>query len=143
MTMIKPVHLNGHTNVRDQETERLTLRVADLQAENRGLRRRLPESTGDMRRLRQAHRDARAMLLHRFNGYSISRANCLTLGIPRRRWPWAMALLKLARVVVGGEVVVTDFDAAIGALDRSFREQENAGSIGRLKMRLPPSALGK
>lgn len=81
MTMLKPVTVAMPVGA-DREVERLRLKVADLQAENAGLRRRLPESTGDMKRLRQAYRDAKAMLLHRFDGYSIScRDNCLAVGI--------------------------------------------------------------
>ena len=96
MTMLNPVCLNGHADSHERQAERLIVENANLRAENRQLRRRLPESTGDMRRLRQAHRDARAMILHRFDGYSISRANCLTLGISRRRWSNARALLQVA-----------------------------------------------
>lgn len=143
MKMLDPITLNGHSNSMERQVERLTLKVADLQKENQQLRKRLPESVGDMRRLRQAYRDARAMLTHRFNGYSISRASCLTLSIPRRRWPWAVGLLKLARVHNGRDVIEQDLDAAIAALDAAFKSLENAGTIARLKMRLPPSATKK
>lgn len=143
MKMLDPVGLDAHTTAGERQLERLTLKVADLQAENRALRRRLPESVGDMRRLRQAHRDAQAMLLHRFNGYAISRANCLTLGIPRRRWVWAVGLLKLARIHDGRDIIETDFEAATTALDNAFKALENAGTIARLRLRLPPSATAK
>lgn len=143
MKMLDPIGLNGHESSIERQVERLTLKVADLQAENRTLRKRLPESTGDMRRLRQAYRDAKAMLNNRFAGYSISRQNCLTMGIPRRRWPWAIALLKLARVHNGRDVIEQDLETAVTALDAAFRSLENAGTVARLKMRLPPSATKK
>jgi hypothetical protein len=139
MTKINPVTLNGHADEHERQIERLALEVANLQAENRTLRRRLPESTVDMRRLRQAHRDAKAMLLHRFNGYSISRANCLVLGISERRWVPARALLQTARIHNGLDITETDFDVALTALDQTFAGMERAGTAERLKMRLPPS----
>ena len=142
MKMLDPVGLPLPEN-KDRQLERLTLKVADLQAENRQLRRRLPESTGDMRRLRNAHRDAQAMLLHRFNGYAISRDNCLSLGIPRRRWVWAVGLMKLARIHDGRDLIEPDFEAATTALNGAFRGLENAGTVARLRLRLPPSATAK
>ena len=143
MTMLSPVHLNGHNDQHERQAERLRGEVANLRVENRQLRRRLPESVGDMRRLRQAHRDARAMVLHRFNGYSISRDNCLTLGISERRWMNARALLQVARVYGASDIVVEDFDTAISKLDSTFASMEEAGSAQRLRMRLPKSRSWK
>ena len=139
--MIRPVTLNGHANEADRQLDRLTLKVADLQAENQQLRRRLPKSTKDMRRLRKAYRDARAMLLHRFNGYSISRENCLNVGISRRSWSNARALLMAARIHDGNDIIVEDFNAAIKMLDSTAEGMENAGSAERLKLRLPASLM--
>lgn len=136
--MIKPIPVTMPEGS-DREVERLRLKVADLQAENAGLRRRLPESTGDMKRLRQAHRDARAMLLHRFNGYSISRDTCLALGISERRWNNARALLQSARIHDGLDIIEQDFDAANSRLDLTFKSMESAGNAERLRMRLPNS----
>lgn len=136
--MIKPLTI-ARPDETDREIERLRLKVADLQAENAGLRRRLPASTGDMKRLRQAYRDAKAMLLHRFNGYSISRDNCLALGISERRWNNARALLQTARIHDGLDITETDFDAAVGRLDTTFHGMETAGNAERLRMRLPNS----
>lgn len=136
--MLKPITVAMPVGA-DREIERLRLKVADLQAENAGLRRRLPESTGDMKRLRQAYRDAKAMLLHRFDGYSISRDNCLALGISERRWSNARALLQTARIHDGLDITETDFDAAVGRLDTTFKSMEAAGNAERLRMRLPNS----
>lgn len=140
MTLIKPITVHGHSDD-TRQVERLTLKVADLQAENRQLRRKLPKSTGDMRRLRQAHRDAQAMLVHRFSGYAISRANCLTLGIPERRWSTARALLRLATVHDGNDITIEDFDQAMALLAGTFESMEKAGNAERLKLRVPPSRL--
>lgn len=122
-----------------RETERLRVQVADLRAENAELRRRLPQSTGDMRRLRQAYRDAKAMVLHRFNGYSISRDTCLALGISERRWTNARALLQTARIHDGLDIIEADFDVAIGRLETTTKGMEAAGNAERLRMRLPRS----
>lgn len=136
-TMLRPVTV-AMPEDKDRQIERLALKVADLQSENRNLRRRLPD-VGDMKRLRQAYRDARAMLLHRFDGYSISRANCLALGIPERRWNNARALLQTARIHDGLDITESDFDAAVGRLDQAVRGMESAGNAERLRMRLPNS----
>ncbi|MEZ4870422.1 MAG: hypothetical protein R3C14_54335 [Caldilineaceae bacterium] len=139
MRDISPVVLDGHTNEQERQLERLQAEVARLQAENRHLRRRLPESTGDMRKLRQAYRDARSMIVWRFSGYSISRSNCLAMGVSRRRWPWAIALLRLARVYTN-EFTETDLEAAMLALETTYNALESAGTIARLRLRLPVSA---
>jgi hypothetical protein len=135
--MLKPVTV-AMPEDKDRHIERLALKVADLQSENRNLRRRLPD-VGDMKRLRQAHRDAKAMLLHRFDGYSISRANCLALGIPERRWNNARALLQTARIHDGLDITESDFDAAVGRLEQTVKSMEAAGNAERLRMRLPNS----
>lgn len=138
MRDVSPIILE-RPDEQDRQVERLQSEVARLQAENRYLRRRLPESTGDMRRLRQAYRDAKAMVVWRFSGYSISRANCLIMGVSRRRWPWAVGLLRLARIYSNNDIDETDLDAALLALETAYKALENAGTIDRLKLRLPPS----
>lgn len=140
-TKIEPFDLSGHTDEYERQAERLIVENANLRAENRTLRRRLPESTGDVRRLRQAHRDAKAMILHRFSGYSISRSSCLALGISRRRWSIARALLQVARVYAGNDIVIEYFDTAIKMLDDTFASMQEAGNAQRLKMRLPASLM--
>lgn len=137
--MNNPIVVTPASSAVEREIERLQLRVADLQAENVGLRRRLPESTGDMRRLRKAYRDAKAMILHRFAGYAISRDSCLALGISERRWTNARALLQVARLHDGFDITETDFDAAVRRLDATFQSMEAAGNAERLRLRLPAS----
>lgn len=120
--------------------EQLMIQIANLRAENSSLRRKLPGSTKDMRRLRQAHRDAKALLLRRFSGYSISRSECESAGISRRAWPWAIALLKNAGIYDRGDVRTEDFRIAINMLDAEFGSMEQSGTIVRLRAALPPSA---
>jgi hypothetical protein len=121
-------------------SEQLLIEVANLRAENNGLRRRLPASTGDMRKLRQAYRDAKALLLRRFSGYSISRAESDLCGVSRRRWPWAIALLRTAGVYGRGDICIQDFHTAVTMLDVEFGAMERAGVVTRLRAGLPPSA---
>ena len=118
--------------------EQLLVEVHNLRAENRQLRKRLPD-VRDMKRLRQAHRDAKAMLLRRFSGYSISRHECELVGISRRRWPWAIALLRCAGVYKSGDVALDDFNTAMGMLEREFEGMERAGTVKRLRAAMPPS----
>lgn len=139
MKMLSPVDVAPAVGT-TREIERLRLKVGDLQSENAGLRRRLSD-VGEMRRLRQAYRDAKAMLMHRFNGYSISRDNCLALGISERHWTNARALLQTARVHNGIDVTESELDAAINRLDTAFKSMEEAGTAQRMKMRLPNSRM--
>lgn len=120
-------------------SEQLALEIANLRAENRYLRRRLPGSTGDMRHLRRAYQDAKAMLVRRFSGYSISRHECELAGIPRRRWPWAVALLKTAGVYAHGDVAIHDFADALAMLETEYGGMERAGTVKRLRAAMPPS----
>lgn len=119
--------------------DQLMVEVGNLRAENRYLRRRLPGSTGDMRHLRRAYQDAKAMLVRRFSGYSISRQECELAGIPRRRWPWAVALLKTAGVYACGDVAIHDFTDALAMLEAEYGGMERAGTIKRLRAAMPPS----
>lgn len=121
--------------------DQLMVEVANLRAENRRLRKQLPALRGDMGRLAQAHRDAKAMLIRRFSGYSISRAECESAGIPRRRWPWAIALLRCAGIFSHSDVVIDEFGDAVAMLDREYQGMERSRTIIRLKSLVPPSSL--
>lgn len=80
------------------EIDQLTIKIANLQAENRHLRRKVKENAQEGRILRQAHRDALVMLSWHYAGMRPSRQFCLENGISRRRWAWARALLMCARL---------------------------------------------
>ena len=56
---------------------------------------------------RGAAGDARQIVAWRAAGYSVTRRNCESYGMSRRRWVWAVGLLKLARVL-GDQVASAD-----------------------------------
>lgn len=78
------------------ENDALRVKVANLQKENRHLRRRLPNS--ELRILRRARLDAELLIAAHFGGLPTSRRESGNLGISARRWNWATALLDIARV---------------------------------------------
>lgn len=78
------------------QNDALRLEVAKLQAENRQLRRRLADR--DLHHLRRAEADAALIGALLYAHLPTSRAACLGYGISRRRWAWAMALLRVAQV---------------------------------------------
>ncbi len=86
------------------QIDQLTVRIANLQAENRHLRRKVKENDQEGRILRQAHRDALIMLSWHFAGMRPSRQFCLESGISRRRWAWARSLLVCARLHDGEDI---------------------------------------
>lgn len=99
-----------------QENDRLRLEVAKLQRENRNLRRRLHDR--ELRTLRRAEVDAALMGCLWLAGLPTSRRECEGMGISRRRWAWARALLQVAHIVDGDGWAVDDaaaFDTRLGA----------------------------
>ncbi len=78
------------------QNDALRLKVAQLQAENRKLRRLL--ANRELRQLRKAEADAALIGAFHFGQMPTTRAACLECGISRRRWTWAMALLQIALV---------------------------------------------
>jgi hypothetical protein len=78
------------------QNDALRLKVAQLQAENRQLRRRLADR--ELRQLRKAEADAALIGGLLFAQMPTTRAACLDYGISRRRWTWAMALLQIGLV---------------------------------------------
>lgn len=79
------------------ENDALRVKVATIQAENRHLRRRLPQPD-TLRILRRAHLDAELLIAAHLGGLPTSRRESQSLGISHRRWNYATALLDLARV---------------------------------------------
>ena len=117
----------------------LRAKVATLSAENRKLRRVAKYSRTDAL-LERVRVDAQQLLVWRFSGLSISRRNAVEMGMSRRRWQWARALLQHARIHDDDDLTCTDFDGALAALDASANYLQRAG-LESLKLRLPQFIL--
>lgn len=114
-------------------------KIAELTAENRKLRKIAQNSRQD-RQLQRVKLDAQQLLIWRFSGLSISRSAVEELGMTRRRWQWARALLETARIHDGRDVTAIDFDGAVRAVDAAIRNLQQSG-IESLKLRLPQHVL--
>jgi len=81
------------------EISALRVEVERLRAENAKLHRNAKRQASFIAKVERAHADALLFLSLRVGGITPSREYAATLGIGRRRWQWAMALLKLAKLV--------------------------------------------
>ena len=82
------------------EIKALRVEVERLRTENAKLHRNAGRQSAFIGKLRRAHDDAVLFLSLRAGGITPSREYCAdTLGIGRRRWQWAMALLRLAKLI--------------------------------------------
>ncbi|MEZ4707585.1 MAG: hypothetical protein R3A44_10280 [Caldilineaceae bacterium] len=115
--------------------EKLLVDNATLRAENRYLRKLVGNSKHG-RLLRRTHTDAQQLIAWRFAGLSISRRAANEMGMGQRRWQWARALLMLAGVHNGEDVIEPDFDAVLRALHDTSVSLEKTG-LDRLRLRLP------
>lgn len=117
------------------ENDRLRLEVAKLRTENAHLRRRLQDR--ELRTVRRAQADALFVGMLRFAQLPTTRAACYDLGLSRRRWAWAMALLRVSGIRDGaGEWRDLDIDLFERAIVRGVERIEAAG-VGMLAARLP------
>ena len=73
-------------------------------------------------------RRCQADVAWRAAGYSVTRRNCESYGMSRRRWVWAVGLLKLARVL-GDQVasadtfLIEDVGECAEAIERAVRAE--------------------
>jgi hypothetical protein len=116
------------------------VKLATVQAENRRLRR-MTENGKQGRLLYRTAADARQIVGWRFAGYSVTRRACYGYGMSERRWAWAVALLKVAKVLdintaCVDEFDVADLDEALAQVDRAVTICEQEG-LARLVFRLP------
>lgn len=116
-------------------SSRLQVDNAELRAENRYLRQ-IARTSPDGRRLRRTLADAKQLVIWRWSGLSITRRDCESYGMSRRRWQWANALLEYARIRVKGEWHILDFELVIERLDASTTILEARG-LDMLRLRLP------
>jgi hypothetical protein len=119
------------------------VKLATVQSENRRLRR-LTQNGKQGRLLHRAAADARQLVGWRAAGYTITRRACVGYGMPIRRWQWAIALLKLARVVdaqlaIADAFLMDDVQECLQAIDHAVRVVESGG-MERLVLRLPRGA---
>jgi hypothetical protein len=126
-----------------RQLEQAKVQLATTQAENRRLRR-MTQNGKHGHLLHRAAADARQLVGWRVAGYSITRRNALSYGMSIRRWQWAIALLKLARVVdaqlaAADTFLIGDMAECLAAVDRAVRIVESGG-IERLIVRLPRGA---
>jgi hypothetical protein len=99
-----------------ERAEAQRLEIVRLRAENRYLRRQIHDR--ELRLLRRAQADAALMGALFFAMLPTTASGCAAVGISKRRWHWARALLKVARVHDGyGWLVdnVDDYEARLAA----------------------------
>lgn len=84
----------------EQELAYCKLALAEALAENAALRKKLNENSRHARRVRQSYQDALLLSIWRTGGIIPSRRFAEKHGITRRRWQNAIAILRIARVVV-------------------------------------------
>jgi hypothetical protein len=85
---------------RTQTILSLVAEVRELRNENTGLRKRLAVDNRHARRVEQAYEDALLLATWRASGIHPSRRYARLMGMGKRRWAGAVALLRGARVVV-------------------------------------------
>jgi hypothetical protein len=109
------------------ENDRLRLENAQLRAENRRLRRQLHDK--ELRLLRRAEADCVLLAALHFAHMPTSSSAALDVGISRRRWHWARALLKLSDLHAGGHgtFTVTDVEDFEALLARGVGRVERDG----------------
>lgn len=93
-----------------------------LRRDNARLRRNAKKRAAYIERINRAHGDALHFTIHMANGQGIrpTREYCAErLGIGRRRWQAAIALLRLARLFGGRRWIETTDQTAVERLDRA------------------------
>jgi len=123
-----------------RQLARLAMENRLIATENRRLRRLAVNRRGPGRTLHRAMEDAKAMLLWRYAGLSVSRRACVEYGMSERRWEWARALLLAARVWDGlandvAQVHADDIQRAMAAVEYKADQIAANGDMGLLIMR--------
>jgi hypothetical protein len=137
------IHATNEATVLQAQLERAAVKLATVQAENRRLRR-LTTNGKAGRLLHRAAADARQLVGWRAAGYSVTRRAVVGYGMPVRRWQWAVALLRLARILdtnaaTADDFLIDDVQECLAMIDRAVRVVEGGG-LERLIVRLPRGA---
>jgi hypothetical protein len=96
----------------DQQIKYLKLEVAKLKAEATRLRKALRLSSRHARRIEQAFQDALLLAMWHTSGVVTSREYAKKHGMTQNRWQNAVALLRMARVILRHRSWTTE-DAAL------------------------------
>lgn len=124
------------------QLEQAHVKLATVQSENRRLRK-LTANGKRGRLLHRAAADARQLVGWRFAGYSITRRNAESYGMTRRRWIWAVGLLRVGRVLDNNEsaddFILDNLNDCLAAVDHAVKVIEARG-IESLILRLPRGA---
>lgn len=115
--------------------------LAALRTENRALKAALPKSKRYSSTVRRAVVDAHTLLCNAFSG---DNTGCLAMqaeGMTKRRWGWAVAVLRYAGIVSTGrrrwrsglEWLIHDLDSAVRQLENAGVELDSPDGYKRLR----------
>lgn len=133
-------YVNGHTRPA-ANLDTIFAELAALRVENRALRARLPKTRRYSATTRRAVTDAHTLLCNAFSGDATGRLAMEAEGMSKRRWAWAVALLRYAGIVSfrqkqwrnGLEFVVTELAESIRLLETAAREIDTGEGYKRLR----------
>lgn len=133
-------YTNGHHRPADN-LDAIFAELAALRAENRALKARLPKSKRHSSTTKRAVVDAHAILMRAFSGDNTGRLAMAGEGMTKRRWSWAVALLRYAGIISyrqkqwrgGLEFVVTDLAESIRLLEKAATEIDTVDGYKRLR----------
>lgn len=134
------------TVIRIEQTQSTNLdaifaELATLRTENRTLKTMLPKSKRYSSTVRRSVADAHMLLCNAFSGDNTGRLAMESEGMTKRRWAWAVALLRFAGIVGSGrrrwrsglEWLVTDLDDAVFRLEAAATELDTPDGYTRLR----------
>jgi hypothetical protein len=84
----------------EQQVKYLELELAKARAEAAQLRKKIGENSRHTRRINRAYEDALLIAMWKVAGIAVGRDYAKEQGISQNRWQNAIALLKMARVVI-------------------------------------------
>ena len=120
-------HANGKVS---EETAALYRELAALRAEKQHLRNQIAKGRRGSQIVRRAIVDAHMLIMAAFSGESTGKLAMARQGMKKRRWAWAVAVLRFAGIVSpngrrwrsGLEFLITDLNECITLLEKSGAE---------------------